>query len=422
MRPIYVLACGIALGALLALMTPDVIGKARLALSHAPGMSWLAAHSDAHGDHHHKEHDAHDGHDDHDEKSLGIKLSDEQIARAGIVVAEVRPGLLQRRLQVPGRIAPSRDKMARVAVKILGTVAELRKRTGEPVAAGEVVAVIESREVADAKSEYLAARLTHDLQKTLATRAEKLTETRAIAENEYLRIRNAFEDAQVKRDTALQKLAALGLTRIQIQELPNEPLESLPRQELRSPISGTIAERRVDLGALVGREGQESELYVVVDLSEVWVDLAVSAERLPALRDNQPIVVVAEVAGLRAPAKIILIGPLVDKDTHSARVIAHLDNSSGRWRPGTFITAEIPLPGREAAAVVPKSALQTVKGDVTAFVRTATGFETRTVKAGMEDRDSVEILSGLEAGEHVAISNTFTLKAELGKKEAEHAH
>jgi multidrug efflux pump subunit AcrA (membrane-fusion protein) len=67
--------------------------------------------------------------------------------------------MLSKRITVPGAIVPSGDHIARVAVRLLGTVAELRKRLGDAVQAGEVVAVIESREVADAKSEYLAARL-----------------------------------------------------------------------------------------------------------------------------------------------------------------------------------------------------------------------------------------------------------------------
>jgi cobalt-zinc-cadmium efflux system membrane fusion protein len=439
MQRFFLLAAGACIGVLAALAAPHIAPKARSLLAHTPGLSWMVpgGHShdghahDGHGhdddkdhkDHDHKDHDHHDkDHKHHDDKGGPITLSDAQIDQAGIAVAEVQGGALQRWLHVPGRIAPSGDRIARVAVKILGTVAELRKRPGEPVAAGEVVAVIESREVAEAKSEYLAARLTHDLQRTLATRAKTLSESRAIADNEYLRQRNAHEDAQVKRDSARQKLAALGLTEAEILALPDQPLESLPKQELRSPIAGTVAERRVDLGALVGREGQESELYIIVDLSEVWADLAVSAVDLPLLRNNQEVVIVAGATEQRAPAQIMLIGPLLDKDTHSARVIARLDNADGRWRPGTFITANIPLPGHRAAVVVPKSALQTVKGEVSAFVRTPDGFEKRTVKTGADDGTSVEILSGLEAGERIATSNTFTLKAELGKSEAEHAH
>jgi cobalt-zinc-cadmium efflux system membrane fusion protein len=70
--------------------------------------------------------------------------------------------------------------------------------------------------------------------------------------------------------------------------------------------------------------------------------------------------------------------------------------------------------------MVPKAALQTIKGDRVVFVRSDQGFEARKVTVGREDDRAVEIVSGLSAGESIAVSNTFTLKAELGKAEAEH--
>ena len=257
---ILLLLGGIALGLAGAIAAPSFTSKLRDTMAALPGLGWLAVQEAP-------ANSARD-HDDHDDRPLVVKMTAEQTGAAGITVAEVGSGFLQRHLQVPGTIVPSGDRIARVAVKLLGTVAELRKRLGDTVQQGEVVAVIESREVADAKSEFMAARLMHDLQQTLATRAKNLAELKSMAENEYLRVRNAFEDARVKRDTARQKLLALGLNEQQIEELLQRPGASLERQELRAPISGKVAERRVDLGALVGREGLESELYVIVDLSE----------------------------------------------------------------------------------------------------------------------------------------------------------
>jgi cobalt-zinc-cadmium efflux system membrane fusion protein len=86
------------------------------------------------------------------------------------------------------------------------------------------------------------------------------------------------------------------------------------------------------------------------------------------------------------------------------------------------VTAEIPLSQDHAEVVVPRSALQTVKGERTVFVRTERGFEARQVAIGREDDRAVEIVSGLFAGEIIATTNTFVLKAELGKTEAEHQH
>jgi cobalt-zinc-cadmium efflux system membrane fusion protein len=301
---------------------------------------------------------------------------------------------------------------------LVGTVAELRKRLGDSVEAGDVVAVIESREVADAKSEYLAARLVFGLQETLFNRSTRLFEGKVLSENDYLRARATFEDARVKIETARQKLFALGLTAGQIEALPQQPVESLRRQELRAPIAGRIAERRVEIGALVGREGLESELFVIVDPTVVWADLAIPPTELDHIHEGQDITITA--GGAPSPATIMFVSPLLDKDTRAARVVASVDNASGKWRPGAFVTADIAVDKETAAQVVPVSALQTLKGEPVVFVRNAEGFEARKVSVGRRDARAAEITSGLSVGERVATQNTFILKADLGKSEMDH--
>jgi cobalt-zinc-cadmium efflux system membrane fusion protein len=356
---------------------------------------------------------ASDGHED-----AFVKLSEKQVEAGRFAVTEVASGVLSKRIVVPGSIVPSGDHVARVAVRLLGTVAELRKRLGDHVEAGEVVAVIESREVADAKSEYLGARLVFELQQTLFNRSSRLYEGKVLSENDYLRARTTFEDARVKIETARQKLFALSLTAEQIEALPQQPVETLRRQELRAPIKGRIAERRVELGSLVGREGQESELFVIADLSVVWADLSVSPSDLPAIREGQKITVTA--GNENSSATIMFVSPLLNKDTRAARVVASIDNTTRAWRPGLFVMAEIPTDESSAAIVVAKTALQTVNGDTVVFVRAEKGFEVRKIVVGRQDARLVEIMEGLNAGEHVATTNTFVLKAELGKAEAGH--
>jgi cobalt-zinc-cadmium efflux system membrane fusion protein len=354
-----------------------------------------------------------EGHDD-----ALVKLSERQVEAGKFAVTEAQGGVLSKRIAVPGSIVPSGDHIARVAVRLLGTVSELRKRLGDPVEAGEVVAVIESREVADAKSEYLGARLVFELQQTLFNRSTRLFEGKVLSENDFLRARTTFEDARVKIETARQKLFALSLTAEQIEALPQQPVETLRRQELRAPIAGRIAERRVELGSLVGREGQESELFVITDLSVVWADLSVSPSDLPAIHEGQKITLMGGVES--SPATIMFISPLLDKETRAARVVASIDNAARKWRPGLFVTAEIPTDETSAAIVVAKTALQTVKGETVVFVRTENGFEVRKIGVGRQDARLVEVTEGLVVGERVATSNTFVLKAELGKAEAGH--
>jgi cobalt-zinc-cadmium efflux system membrane fusion protein len=349
-----------------------------------------------------------------------IKLSERQVDAGRFAITEVAGGVLSRHIVVPGSIVPSGDHIARVAVRLLGTVAELRKRLGDPVQAGEVVAVIESREVADAKSEYLAARLVFDLQQTLFNRSNRLFEGKVLSENDFLRARTTFEDARIKIEVARQKLFALSLTAEQIEALPQQPVETLRRQELRAPITGRIAERRVELGSLVGREGQESELFVIVDLSVVWADLAVPPSELATVREGQQISIAAGTGGEASPATIMFVSPLLDKDTRSARVVASVDNTPRQWRPGSFVTAEIPTDETPAAIVVPKTALQSIKGETVVFVRSAEGFEARKVTLGRQDVHLAEVTTGVKTGERIATTNTFILKAELGKAASGH--
>jgi membrane fusion protein, heavy metal efflux system len=360
--------------------------------------------------------------DNHDGGPPRIALSKQQIRDIGIALAQAKGGTLRRHFLAPGSLIPDADHVARVSVRVLATVAELRKKLGDSVEQGEIVAVIESRDVAEAKSEYLAARVTNELRQTLFTRQKALVESRAVAENEYLRTQLAANEAQIKLDGARQKLFALGLSEAEIADLPNQPPESLRKQYLRAPISGRVSERRVDLGGLIGREGQESELFVIVNLDDIWVDLAVSPEDIASVREGSLVSIRAIGIDDAANAKIIFVSPLLDRETRNARVIASLPNPDHRWRPGTFVTAEIPLGDVASKVIVPRKALQTIKGVPTLFIRDANGFEARQVKTGREDDDDVEIVSGLTRGETFAVANTFTLKAELEKADAEHEH
>jgi len=353
-----------------------------------------------------------------DEKQ-SIKLTEEQIAAARIELVTAQAGTLVRRLTVPGTIVPHADRLAHVSVKLMATVGELRKKLGDPVAKDEVVAILESREVADAKSEYLANKLTSELNQDLAERDKALWEKRFAPEQQYLRSRNLAATSRVRFDIARQKLLALGLTEKEIAALPDEPEALLRLQEVRAPMAGRVVERKVDLGTAVGRDNLETELFVIADLDRVWVELAVSPADLPLVREGQNVVITVRAAKEKAEGKIVFISPLLDKDTRSARVVAEIGNGEGIWRPGSFVTAAIAVDEQAARVVVPSSAVQSFGSDKVVFVRSADGFEKRPVGLGRNDSRLTEIVSGLQAGEVVAAANAFLLKAEMLKGQLE---
>jgi cobalt-zinc-cadmium efflux system membrane fusion protein len=171
---------------------------------------------------------------------------------------------------------------------------------------------------------------------------------------------------------------------------------------------------------LVGSQGDPTDLYTIADLSVVWVELAVPTADLDVIAEGQAVAITGSGdSGKRGEGRIIFISPLVHPDTRSARVIAEIDNKTMIWRPGATVTAGI-VTGEEPVEVrVPRAALQTIGGEQVAFVRTKSGFQSRVVTVGRSDAQHIEITSGLSAGEEIAVKNTFLLKAELAKAEAE---
>ena len=124
----------------------------------------------------------------------------------------------------------------------------------------------------------------------------------------------------------------------------------------------------------------------------------------------------------RSSGRVSFVSPILDEATRLVAVIAMIDNRAGRWRVGEPVTASIALPTSDPGGVVlvPAAAIQTVEGRPTVFVMTDHGFRATTVTVGQPNGDNVTILAGLRGDEQVAATNSFTLKAELGKGEAEH--
>lgn len=373
------------------------------------GVAAPAAKPDAH---------AHGGPEDKHGEEGKIAMTADLIAAASIEVATVGPGVLVSRVAASGVLAASQDRLARVTARVGGTVAEVRRSLGERVAKGDVLVVIESREIAEAKGEFLAASRTASLAETTLAREARLWKQRISAEQDFLQARTAAEEVRIRVDLARQKLSALGLSDTEVAALPQQPVQALRRLEVRAPIDGQVTARAAVLGAAVGGD---TELFSVADLSMLWVEMAIPPRDVPAMRQGQAVAVSGE-GGARADGKLIFLSPLLDSETRSARAVAELTNPSGAWRPGAFVTARLATAEQAVDVLVPRTAIQEIEGEKIVFVRTPDGFEKREIAIGREDGDSVEAIFGVDTGTEIAVGNAFALRAELAKSEATHSH
>ncbi|WP_119681793.1 efflux RND transporter periplasmic adaptor subunit [Indioceanicola profundi] len=374
-----------------------------------------SAGEDAHG--HGDEHGHEDAHGHEDEEGA-IHLTEAQIGRSNIKVVEAGPSEVSTEVQVMGTIVPDADRMAHVTTRVPGVVAEVLKRLGDQVAAGDVLAVLDSRDLAEAKADYLAALRQEALASTTLKREEDLRRKKVSAEQDYLDASTAAETSRIALDVARQRLATLGLTDAELEALPKQDPRAMSRLEVRAPMSGRVTERNAVRGELVSAE---KEIFTVADLSTVWVNLPVYASDIPQVREGQ-VVTVKGPAGQTAQGKVIFTGPTIDPQTGAARVVASLENPDGTWRPGDFVSGAIASGGEPADVAVPASALQTLNGEIVVFVRNEEGFETRVVEVGRRSSSTAEIVFGLFPGDPVASGNTFLLKAEASRGAAEHSH
>lgn len=342
-----------------------------------------------------------------------ITLSPDQIRAAKIEIAPVTSGVLLRRLLAPATLKPDPDHLARVAAKVSGVIAEMRVRLGADVLRDETIALIDSREVADAKSEFLAASVNHDLQEQLFQREKGLFEKKIIAEQTFLRAKTLYADARVKFDLARQKLAALDLSETEITDLAQQPINRLQQKAIRAPIAGRVIERLVNIGQPVNAE---SQIYVLADLSVLEADLAVPIGELAFIRQDQAVTLKLP-DGRNASGVISAISSLITPETRTGHVLASFKNLDLSLNPGNVLTAEIALTQIAVKILIPRTALQLIHNQPTVFVRVRDGFEERQIEIGASDENALEVQEGLKLGENIVSANSFVLKAEAGKNE-----
>lgn len=191
-----------------------------------------------------------------------------------------------------------------------------------------------------------------------------------------------------------------------------ESNDSLEPYAIRSPIAGTVLERRVNPGEAV--DGSTS-LLVVADLSTVWAEFAVFARDLARVRAGQAVLLHAGGEQPAATAKIAYVAPSGSGETQSVMARVVVDNRDQRWIAGQFVTGDVVIDQRQVPVAVVPAALQKLGQDPVVFVQTERGFEPRKVQVGESDAAAVEIRQGLAAGERYVARNSYLVKAELLK-------
>jgi len=351
------------------------------------------------------------------EQAEGRITMDDVVAKAaGIGIGTAAPARIRSTLQLQGEIQFNQDRVVRVVPRLGGVIVSASTSLGDRVKRGDLLAILESQDLGGLKGEYLAAQQRLTLARTTFDREKKLWEEKISAEQDYLASRQALSEAEITYRNAEQKLIGLGFTRDAMQR---QKLEGLTRLEIRAPIDGVVIEKKISAGEAVSAD---AGMYVIADLATVWADMTIFPADLNRVKVGQKVKVKAAALGAEADGVISHVGALIGEQSRTAKARVTLRNPDQRWRPGLFVSIDVVQDETEVAVAVPLTAIQTMGEGKVVFARFGDVFEARPVELGRSDGESVEIVKGLTPGIRYATTNSFVLKADIGKAGASHAH
>ena len=225
--------------------------------------------------------DEHGGGGD-DEMPEVIHFTVAQRQALGITSETAGPAHIAVEVRLVGEVALNLDRTAHVTSRVPGLVSRIERSYGDRVAAGEVMAVLDSRDLAQARATFLTSRARVRLMRTTFDREEALWREQISSESEYLAAGQALTEANIAHRTAEQMLHALSVSQAELDTLPDDPA-GITRYELTAPIGGTVIDRYATLGEMVS---ESNPVFLIADLGTVWVELAGHLGR-PHLRHDR---------------------------------------------------------------------------------------------------------------------------------------
>ena len=198
-----------------------------------------------------------------------------------------------------------------------------------------------------------------------------------------------------------------------------ESNESLQPFNVRSQISGTIVNGHIVIGEFVP---ENQWIYIVADLSEVWVDFFVPLRAQSGAKIGQKVLISPVHSAEITDGIVSYVAPYADEGSQSQLIRAVVSNNPQRLLPGMFVTGDLVVDQTEARVAVKKEALQTFREQTVVFAKVGNTYEVKPLTLGKSDGEWVEVLEGLSPGERYVTGNAFLIKADILKSGAKHEH
>jgi Cu(I)/Ag(I) efflux system membrane fusion protein len=326
-----------------------------------------------------------------------LTIAPERLQTIGVRFEEASRRPLARTIRTVGRVEIDERRLARVNIKFEGWIEELRvSAIGDHVKQHQILFTIYSPDLVATQEEYLLA----------------LQGIRDLGTSEFPEVARGAKDLL---EATRRRFRLWDITEDHIQDLERtgEVLRTLP---IHSPITGTILKMEARTGTYVT---PGTELYMIADLSRIWIMADIYEYELPLIQlDQKATVTLSYDPQTHLVGSVGFIYPTLDPQTRTAKVRFEVANPGEQLKPGMYANVELTIPFGTRLAIPRDAVLETGERQVIFIHHGGGKLEWRSVKLGVQTGEWVEVLEGIKEGDHIVTSANFLIDSESQLKSA----
>jgi len=334
----------------------------------------------------------------------------------GIKLIKVGEAEIRDLLRIPGSIQVDEQRMARIGAPVTGRISDIDVVLGQRVKRGQILATVNSTELAQNQLAYIKALQQIALQEKAVERAKALLEADVIAPAELQKREFELNGARADLIAARNQLRVLGMSQDNIDRLSrSSQMDTF--SNINARIAGTVISRKINLGQVVQ---PADELFVVADLSTVWAVAEVPEHQIDLIEVGQEVdIEIPAIYEKPIKGKLIFVGDVVNPETRTVTVRSEILNNKQEIKPDMLVSMLV-LSKPSKKLSVPAQAIVRENDKNYVFVQLAPNkFRLREVTLDEEYQGNVAVINGLVANETIIVEGAFHVNNERKRKELE---
>ncbi|MBW7890036.1 MAG: efflux RND transporter periplasmic adaptor subunit [Chitinophagaceae bacterium] len=343
----------------------------------------------------------------------GVTLTAEQIKNAEVEVDTIRKKLLSSELKVHGLVDVPPQNIVSISFPLGGYLKNTRLLPGLHVSKGEMIAVMEDRELIQLQQDYLIAKTKLSFLEKEYERQKTLNENKISADKNYQQTEADYFSQKVLVKGYSEKLRLIGINPEKLDE--TNISRSVP---VYSPINGFVSKVNINIGKYVNAA---DVLFELINPDDIHAVLTVFEKDLGKIKPKQKVMVTfVDDPQTEYECEVLLITKNVD-DNRSALVHCHFEKEPKQLLPGMFLNARIEINSTEVNAVPESAVVRYSNGEFVIEQREDNYFHLLPVQTGIRENGFIEIKNDEIdfTGKKVIVKNAYTVLSQMKNTEEE---